>query len=93
MDDSVASHAGKNPKRVDGLEINPAEDGYIIYQPELDRVHFLNATAVLVLELCNGNNSEEAIVDLIRSQYELKENPAGIVKETLAKMKAEGLLQ
>ncbi|MGA2117480.1 MAG: PqqD family protein [Bryobacteraceae bacterium] len=82
-----------NPKRVDGLDINPAEDGYIIYQPELDRVHFLNATATLILELCNGNNSKEQIADLIRGAYGLEENPADAVEETLAKMKAEGLLQ
>jgi hypothetical protein len=49
------------PKRVDGLEINPAEDGFIIYQPEQDRVHYLNHTAVLVLELCNGKNTAAGI--------------------------------
>jgi Coenzyme PQQ synthesis protein D (PqqD) len=82
-----------NPKRVDGLDISPAEDGYIIYQPEFDRVHFMNATAVLVLELCTGQNSEQEIVDLIREGYGLEENPAESVRETLAKMKAEGLLK
>ena len=81
-----------NPKSVDGLDISPAEDGYIIYQPELDRVHFMNATAVLILELCNGRNSEEEIVDLIREECGLEQNPADAVRETLAKMKAEGLL-
>ena len=81
-----------NPKSVDGLDISPAEDGYIIYQPELDRVHFMNATAVLILELCNGRNSEEEIVDLIREECGLEHNPADAVRETLAKMKAEGLL-
>ncbi len=78
---------------MDGLDISPAEDGYIIYQAELDRVHFMNATAVLILELCNGKNSEEEIVDLIREGCGLEENPADAVRETLAKMKAEGLLK
>jgi Coenzyme PQQ synthesis protein D (PqqD) len=77
---------------VDGLEINPAEDGFIIYQPEFDRVHFLNATAVLILELCNGKNSEQQIVELIEEAYSLKEKPAEIVREALAKMKDDGLL-
>lgn len=81
-----------NPQHVDGLDISPAEDGYIVYQPELDRVHFMNATAVLILELCNGKNSEQEIVDLIREGCGL-ENPAEVVKETLAKMKTEGLLK
>jgi hypothetical protein len=82
-----------NPKRVDGLDISPAEDGFIIYQPELDRVHFMNATAVLILELCNGQNSEQQIVDLIREGCGLEEDPEQTVKQTLEKMKTEGLLQ
>ena len=82
-----------NPKSVDGLDISPAEDGYIIYQPELDRVHFMNATAVLILELCNGKNSEAEIVDLIKEGCGLEENPADAVRQTLAKMRAEGLLK
>ena len=81
-----------NPKRVDGLDISPAEDGFIIYQPELDRVHFMNATAVLILELCNGTNSEQEIVELIREGCGLEENPEQTVKQTLEKMKTEGLL-
>ena len=76
---------------MDGLDISPAEDGFIVYQPELDRVHFMNATAVLILELCNGTNSEQEIVELIREGSGL-ENPAEAVKETLAKMKTDGLL-
>ena len=78
---------------MDGLDISPAEDGFIIYQPELDRVHFMNATAVLILELCNGKNSEQEIVDLIREGCGLEENPEQTVKQTLEKMKTEGLLQ
>jgi hypothetical protein len=27
------------PKRLDHLDINPAVDGFIIYQPDQDRVH------------------------------------------------------
>ena len=78
---------------MDGLDINPAEDGFIVYQPELDRVHFLNATAVLILELCNGTNSEQEIVALISEECSLEQNPAEVVRETLAKMKTEGLLK
>ena len=93
MDDHTGSPSPANPQRVDGLDISPAEDGYILYQPELDRVHFLNATAVLILELCTGKNSEQEIVDLVKKGYGLKENQAEVVRETLAKMKAEGLLK
>jgi hypothetical protein len=90
IDPAVSS----NPQCVDGLDISPAADGYMVSQPQLDRVHFLNPPAVLILELCNGANSEREIAELIRDGYGLEETPAEtVVEETLAKMKAEGLLR
>ena len=50
--------ASSNPKMASDLEINEVSDGYIVYQPDRDRVHYLNQTATLVLELCNGHNAE-----------------------------------
>jgi hypothetical protein len=91
--DLIDSPVRANPQRVDGLDINPAEDGYIVNQPGLDRVHFLNSSAVVILELCNGNNSEREIANLIGDGYGLEEKPTEAVRETLAKMKAEGLLR
>ena len=82
-----------NPKHVDGLDINPADDGYIIYQPDQDRVHYMNATAVLILELCNGTNSEEEIVDLVRQAYGLPDSPSEVVENALKQLKSEGLLE
>ena len=82
-----------NPKHVDGLDINPADDGYIIYQPDQDRVHYMNATAVLILELCNGTNSEEEIVDLVKQAYGLPDSPSEVVQNALKQLKSEGLLE
>ena len=82
----------EKPTHVDNLDINPAEDGYIIYQPEQDRVHFVNATAVLILELCTGENSIEEIIRLVQEHYQLEEAPDELVKEAVSKMKAEGLM-
>jgi len=81
-----------NPRHINNLDINPADDGYIIYQPELDRVHYLNATAVLILELCTGSNSSEEIIDLVQQAYGLPEAPVEVVGEALKQLKAEGLL-
>src|SRR3954471_9968846 len=81
-----------NPRRVEGLDINPAEDGFIIYQPEQDRVHFLNPTAVLILELCDGSHSIDEIVGLIQEAYGLAEAPVDAVRDALEKMKNEGLI-
>lgn len=81
-----------NPMHIDDLDISPAEDGYIIHLPEQDRVHFLNPTAVLILELCNGNSSVEEIIQMVKDVYQLEDAPDQIVKEAIARMKAEGLL-
>jgi hypothetical protein len=81
------------PKRIDGLEINQVEDGFIIYQPERDRVHYLNHTGVLILELCNGRNSPGEIARLVQAAYGLSETPEKEVNELLAKLRDEGLTQ
>ena len=80
------------PKHIDDLDINPADDGYIIYQPDQDRVHYLNPTAVFILELSNGRNSVDEIVQLLQQAYGLGESPEKVVHEAIAQMKAEGLL-
>jgi hypothetical protein len=81
------------PKRIDGLEINQVEDGFMIYQPERDRVHYLNHTAVLILELCNGRNSPCEIARLVQVAYGLLDPPEKEVNEVLAKIQDEGLTQ
>src|SRR6185369_14381932 len=37
-----------------GLEINEGTDGFLVYEPSRDRLHNLNASAMLVLESCDG---------------------------------------
>jgi methyltransferase-like protein len=81
------------PKRTAGLDINPAEEGYIIYQAEFDRVHYLNPTAVFILELCDGERSVSEITKLVSEAYELAEPPLAQVEEAIEKMKHEGLLE
>lgn len=80
------------PRQKDGLDISPADDGYIIYEPEQDRVHYLNATAVLILELCDGTNSAADMAELLREAYGLPAAPTGEVLSALAAMQQEELL-
>lgn len=81
------------PKRVDGLEIIPADEGYVIYEEENDRVHYLNAVAALIYELCDGGNSTESITELVQQSFGLAEAPAAEVTKALEQLKDEGLLQ
>ncbi len=80
------------PKLVSGVEINKVADGYIIYQPSRDRVHYLNHTATIVLELCNGKNSPAEIAGLLQSAYELPEPPEAEVAGCLQQLTSEGLV-
>ena len=81
------------PKRVDGVEITEAADGFLIYQAGRDRIHYLNHTAVLVLELCSGSVRAGDIPALLARAYDLPEPPTAQVAECLERLAAEGLIE
>jgi len=81
------------PQVSEGLEINKVADGYIVYQPERDRVHYLNHTAVLLLELCDGKTRAGDLAGLLKAAYELPAPPTDEVSECLSKLFAEGLVR
>ena len=61
--------------REEGLEINIVDDGYVVYQPNRDKLHYLNHIAGLILELSNGKNTELEIAGLLRDVYKLPQDP------------------
>ena len=81
------------PRRASGIEIKEVDDGFIIHQPERDRLHHLNHTAVLVLELCTGEHTAARISQLVQSVYALAVPPDDEVAEVLNKLRDEGLIQ
>ena len=81
------------PKAKAGLDISVAEGGFIVFQPEIDRVHYLNHSAVLVLELCTGQNSAREIATLVQEAYSLPDPPCQMVDETVSNLGAQGLLE
>jgi hypothetical protein len=86
-------HVDACPRVSEGIEINKVADGYIVYQPERDRVHYLNHTAVLVLELCDGKTRAGDLAGLLRAAYDLSAPPTAEVAECLAKLAEEGLVR
>lgn len=84
--------SGCFPQRASGLEINTIKDGFMIYQVDRNRVHYLNHTAVLILELCNGQDSVAKIAGLVQEAYGLKESPESEVHDIITKMESESLL-
>lgn len=80
------------PIRADGLEINSIDGGFMVFQAECNRVHYLNHTAVLVLELCNGRDSPEKIAGIVQEAYGLSEPPETEVRDIITKMVSEALV-
>jgi hypothetical protein len=82
----------ERPVRAGDLEINEAADGYVVYHRARDRVHYLNHTAALVLELCTGGNRPADIVRLLQRAYELPEPPRQEIHDCLNQLREEGLI-
>lgn len=80
------------PQRADGVEVNLVADGYVVYDAERDRVHYLNHTAALVLEFCDGQNTRAEVVELLRATFDLDDPPEQEVKDCLERLQEEGLL-
>ena len=46
---------------VPGLDVNPADDGLVVYVAATDTVHHLNKTAGVIFGLCDGTRDASAI--------------------------------
>jgi hypothetical protein len=80
------------PCKSDGLQIDEVEDGFVVYQADRARVHYLNPTARLILELCDGTLTAPQIAGLIEETYRLPDAPRHEVDEALAALQTEGLV-
>lgn len=73
------SSSENHPRRVDGLEINEADDGLVIYDPGQDLVHHLNHTASIVFDLCDGTRDPAEITRIVAEAYSLDTPPTSDV--------------
>ena len=80
------------PERSAGLQITAVEDGYVVFDSDHDRVHYMNHTAALVLELCTGKNTWDDIIDLVKEAYGLTRRPVKEVSVMLTQSIDEGLV-
>lgn len=64
-----------NPRRVEELEVNEAEDGLVIYDAAHDLVHHLNASSSMIFDLCDGTRDPETIAEILAEAYGLAESP------------------
>jgi len=46
----------RRPHKAPDVDVHEVVDGFVVYHPSRNRVHYLNHTAAIVLELCTGEN-------------------------------------
>jgi PqqD family protein of HPr-rel-A system len=83
----------KGPTQAAAIEIEAVDDGFVVYDPRRDRVHFLNHTAAVILESCNGGNSVTDIAHMLQVLYGLPDAVEEDVLDCLAQLAGEGLVQ
>lgn len=81
------------PIRSENLDIEEAGDGFIVYQADRDRIHYLNHTATLILEACTGEQDAAGIAALIGRVFSLPKPPLDDVQEVLAQLAKEDLVR
>jgi hypothetical protein len=82
----------QKPTRVAGLESHEVEDGLVVYQIATDRVHYLNAVASVVFELCTGEHTVDEIEQLVGAAWGLDESPHEEVTACLEQFRSESLV-
>jgi len=85
-------NAEDRPTRKPGLEAHLVDDQVVIFEVGTDRVHYLNATAALILEFCDGKRPVGEIATLVGEAYGLPDTPVEQVHAGLASLIAEGLI-
>jgi coenzyme PQQ synthesis protein D (PqqD) len=75
-----------------GLEVTHAPDGCVIYDAANEKVHYLNPTAGVVFELCDGVNSTRTIADFLNIAYALDAAPLESVRDCLVSLLDQGLV-
>ncbi|MBV9410527.1 MAG: PqqD family peptide modification chaperone [Acidimicrobiia bacterium] len=80
------------PRRVEGLEIYDDDDGWVVYDGAHNRVHHLNASAIAVLELCDGALTVDQMAKLLGRAFGTVDPPTDDVVACIAALRAESLV-
>lgn len=61
-------------KTIDGVDLNEVPDGYVIYDNDANKVHYLNTTAAIVYQLLDGNQTVDSIAELVKQAFGVDED-------------------
>ncbi len=76
-----------------GIDFREVVDGYVVYDPATDRLHFLNPTAAFILKSCDGKTSVGEITSLFTEIFALEFAPVEDIETVIETMVTEGLLK
>jgi hypothetical protein len=79
-------------ERAPGIEIREAPDGLVVYDASRDRLHYLNPTAALLLESCDGTLPAVELPAMLAAAFDLAAPPIAEVESCLATLLDQGLL-
>jgi Coenzyme PQQ synthesis protein D (PqqD) len=79
--------------RTEGLEVHEVPDGYIVYQGNRDNVYYLNNTAAVVFEFCDGKRDAEDIVGRVAKIYDLAGSADKEIRDCVDTLVKQGLIQ
>ena len=92
MSPSGREAADDAPRRVEGLEIYDDDEGWVVFDGAHNRVHHLNASAVAVLELCDGELTVAQMAKLVGRAFGAVDPPTDDVVACVAALRAESLV-
>ena len=81
------------PRRARDLEIREVPEGFVVYDPARDRLHFLNGSATFVLECCDGATRVDELPGMLAAGFRLDADPVAEVDSCLARLLVEGLVE
>lgn len=88
MENPAVNHFQKKQ----GLEMHAVGDQIVVYEAGTDIVHYLNPSAAMVLEFCDGNHSPTDIAAAMQEAYKLSSCPLGEVDVCLVDLQKSGLI-
>lgn len=79
--------------RASGIDVHEMPDGYIIYQSTRDNVCYLNKTAAIIFEFCDGNLGRDEIIKRVAKMFELGSSAHAEINSCIDGLIKEGLIQ
>ena len=80
------------PLRSDAIDITPVADGYVVYNSERDLVHYLNHTAAMTLEFCDGQRTAAQIAALLAELFPAAGDVRASVGQCITQFRELGLV-